>query len=62
MSRTIRKEKGTDRTYPEGQNNKYRIRYICNCSYCTGVSKKKLQEKIAKKEMMKEIKEYSSIG
>lgn len=59
MSRTIRKDK-YDKKYSEGQTKK--ARYRCNCSYCTGIDKQKLIDVISKREMKKEIQEYSSIG
>jgi hypothetical protein len=55
MGKTIRREKNTSRSYPEGQENKFKIRYKCRCSYCTGVAKRRLQDRIAKREMLKEL-------
>lgn len=51
MSRTVRKDK-YGRTYklkPKSGG------YICNCSYCTGVDKNILSEKIANREMYSEL-------
>lgn len=59
MSRTIRNSKYNGK-YKDGQTRN--IAYICRCTYCTGVDKKVLQEKIAKREMLKEIQEYSLTG
>ena len=51
MSRTTRKDR-YDRVYklkPKSGG------YVCNCSYCTGVDKKVLSEKIARKDMHSEL-------
>lgn len=56
MSRTVRKERGTNRKYPEGQNNRLQIRYACRCFYCTGTEFLELKEKIANREMKLELK------
>lgn len=58
MSRTVRKMQGYK--YKDGKTPSEL--YICNCSYCMGVYKQKLIDKISKREMKKEIQEYSSIG
>ena len=67
MSRTLRKDK-LDRVYYDGKKrwkNKGRriqkIGYYCNCFWCVGTTKEKinlLKEKVANRE----IQEYSSIG
>ena len=53
MSRTIRKDRN-GKKYKESLKKK-EARYKCRCEYCTGVSKNLICEKIAEKELKKQI-------
>ena len=53
MSRTIRRDKNGKR-YKESLKKKD-ARYKCRCGYCTGVSKNLICEKIAEKELKRQI-------
>ena len=53
MGKTIRKNL-YGKKHKEGQDSRSNP-YICHCSYCTGVDKKVLEEKIARKEMEEAI-------
>ena len=55
MSRTIRKDRN-DKRYKESLKKK-ETRYKCRCGYCTGVSKNLICEKIAEKELKRQIKD-----
>ena len=56
MSRTIRKDVFGNK-FSESQKRKdANARYHCHCSYCTGVDRNELIEKIAEKELKTEIK------
>jgi len=58
MSRTLRRSKKDNKIYPEGQFPKV-FRYVCRCSYCTGVDKQTLVNKIQKKEL-KQLINYNA--
>lgn len=53
MARTIRKDRNGKR-YKESLKKK-EARYKCRCGYCTGVDKNNLCEKIAEKELKRQI-------
>ena len=53
MSRTIRRDR-TGKKYKESLKKK-EARYKCRCEYCTGVSKNLICEKIAEKELKRQI-------
>ena len=53
MSNTYRKDRN-DKKYKESLKKK-EARYKCRCEYCTGVSKNLICEKIAEKELKKQI-------
>ena len=53
MSRTIRRDR-TGKRYKESLKKK-EARYKCRCEYCTGVSKNLICEKIAEKELKRQI-------
>ena len=53
MARTIRKDRNGKR-YKESLKKK-EARYKCRCEYCTGVSKNLICEKIAEKELKRQI-------
>ena len=55
MARTIRRDR-TGKRYKESLKKK-EARYKCRCEYCTGVSKNLICEKIAKKELKRQIKD-----
>ena len=55
MSRTIRRDR-TGKRYKESLKKK-EARYKCRCGYCTGVSKNLICEKIAEKELKRQIKD-----
>lgn len=55
MSRTIRKSKNGIK-YNDGNLKHEGIRYSCNCSWCTGVDKRKLEKKIAMRELNNYLK------
>ena len=50
MSRTTRKLRLSYKTYTEGRIPKD-TRHVCRCSYCTGVDKNLLVEKIHNREL-----------
>jgi len=52
MSRTTRKDR-YDRVY--SNKPKDSKGYVCNCQICVGVDRTELKEKIANKEMAKEL-------
>ena len=54
MSRTIRKDRN-GKTFTEGRTAK--VRYGCRCSYCTGVARKALVEKLTTEDLKKQLKE-----
>ena len=54
MSRTIRKDKN-GKTFTEGRTAK--VIYGCRCSYCTGVDRKALVEKLTTEDLKKQLKE-----
>lgn len=55
MSRTIRKDKEGNK-FPEGNPLKdHTINYRCRCDWCTSQEKRRLEEKIADREMNREI-------
>ena len=53
MSRTIRRDR-TGKRYKESLKKK-EARYKCRCEYCTGVSKNLICEKIAEKELKRQM-------
>ena len=53
MSNTYRKDRN-DKKYKESLKKK-EARYKCRCEYCTGVSKNLICEKIAEKELKRQI-------
>ena len=53
MSRTIRRDR-LGKRYKESLKKK-EARYKCRCGYCTGVSKNLICEKIAEKELKRQI-------
>ena len=55
MARTIRRDR-TGKKYKESLKKK-EARYKCRCEYCTGVSKNLICEKIAEKELKRQIKD-----
>ena len=55
MARTIRRDR-TGKRYKESLKKK-EARYKCRCGYCTGVSKNLICEKIAEKELKRQIKD-----
>lgn len=61
MSRTVRRVRGLKARYTEGRNTT-EAKHYCNCHYCVGVDKMKLVEKIAKKELKQQLKEYNTTG
>jgi len=54
MSNTYRKDRN-GKKYKESLKKK-EARYKCRCEYCTGVSKNLICEKIAEKELKRQIK------
>ena len=55
MSRTVRKLRLSNKTYPEGRVPRS-TRHVCRCSYCTGVDKNLLIKKIHNRELKQFIK------
>lgn len=55
MARTIRKDRN-GKKHKESLKKK-EARYKCRCEYCTGVSKNLICEKIAEKELKRQIKD-----
>ena len=53
MSRTIRRDR-LGKRYKESLKKK-EARYKCRCEYCTGVSKNLICEKIAEKELKRQM-------
>ena len=55
MANTLRRD-STGKKYKESLKKK-EARYKCRCGYCTGVSKNLICEKIAEKELKRQIKD-----
>ena len=56
MSRTTRRDR-EDKKYAEGQKDNRKLWFSCRCSYCTGIDRKELKEKIANREMKRQLKD-----
>ena len=60
MSRTYRKSR-EGKKYLEGNPLKdHSLRFVCHCDWCTSQKKRKLEKKIANKDMLREVSNFDS--
>lgn len=57
MSRTLRRSFRSNEKGPEGRVSSIKRFYGCRCSYCMMDDKRKLQDKIAKREMLNDLQQ-----